>query len=240
MSSDQEKKRVVVVTGGNRGIGLSIARAFQAQGDTVVITHRSGTAPEGLNGVIMDVTDLTSVEAGFKEIEATYGVVDVLIANAGITKDGLSLRMSEDDFHSVLETNLSGTFRVTQKVLSGMMKKRGGRVVFIGSVVGLLGSAGQVNYAATKSALVGMARSLAREYGSRGITFNVIAPGFVETDMTAVLDDSLKEKYVSQIPLARFAGVDEIASVVRFIASPEAGYITGAVIPVDGGLGMGH
>lgn len=240
MSSDQEKKRVVVVTGGNRGIGLSIARAFQAQGDTVVITHRSGTAPEGLNGVIMDVTDLTSVEAGFKEIEATYGVVDVLIANAGITRDGLSLRMSEDDFHSVLETNLSGTFRVTQKVLSGMMKKRGGRVVFIGSVVGLLGSAGQVNYAATKSALVGMARSLAREYGSRGITFNVIAPGFVETDMTAVLDDSLKEKYVSQIPLARFAGVDEIASVVRFIASPEAGYITGAVIPVDGGLGMGH
>lgn len=240
MSSDQEKKRVVVVTGGNRGIGLSIARAFQAQGDTVVITHRSGTVPEGLNGVIMDVTDLTSVEAGFKEIEATYGVVDVLIANAGITKDGLSLRMSEDDFHSVLETNLTGTFRVTQKVLSGMMKKRGGRVVFIGSVVGLLGSAGQVNYAATKSALVGMARSLAREYGSRGITFNVIAPGFVETDMTAVLDDSLKEKYVSQIPLARFAGVDEIASVVRFIASPEAGYITGAVIPVDGGLGMGH
>ena len=188
----------------------------------------------------MDVTDSASVISGFKEIESKFGAVDVLIANAGITKDGLSLRMSEEDFQSVLNTNLTGTFRVTQKVLSGMMKKRSGRVVFIGSVVGLLGSAGQVNYAATKSALVGMARSLAREYGSRGITFNVIAPGFVETDMTAVLDDSLKEKYVSQIPLSRFASTDEVASVVRFIASEEAGYITGAVIPVDGGLGMGH
>lgn len=239
MSSDQQK-RVVVVTGGNRGIGLSIARAFEATGDTVVITHRSGSAPDGLNGVIMDVTDSASVDAGFKEIESKFGAVDVLIANAGITKDGLSLRMSEGDFQSVLDTNLTGTFRVTQKVLSGMMKKRSGRVVFIGSVVGLLGSAGQVNYAATKSALVGMARSLAREYGSRGITFNVIAPGFVETDMTAVLDDSLKAKYVAQIPLARFASTDEVADVVRFIASDEAGYITGAVIPVDGGLGMGH
>lgn len=240
MSSDHEKKRVVVVTGGNRGIGLAVARAFEAHGDTVVITHRSGSAPQGLNAVIMDVTDYASVDDGFKEIESTYGVVDVLIANAGITKDGLSLRMSEEDFQSVIDTNLTGTFRVTQKVLSGMMKKRNGRVVLIGSVVGMLGSAGQVNYAATKSALVGMARSLAREYGSRNITFNVIAPGFVETDMTAALDDSLKEKYVTQIPLARFAGVDEIANVVRFIASPEAGYITGAVIPVDGGLGMGH
>ena len=240
MSTGVSKPRIVVVTGGNRGIGLAIARSFQSTGDTVVITYRSGAAPDGLNGVMMDVTDSASVISGFKEIESKFGAVDELIANAGITKDGLSLRMSEEDFQSVLNTNLTGTFRVTQKVLSGMMKKRSGRVVFIGSVVGLLGSAGQVNYAATKSALVGMARSLAREYGSRGITFNVIAPGFVETDMTAVLDDSLKEKYVSQIPLSRFASTDEVASVVRFIASEEAGYITGAVIPVDGGLGMGH
>ena len=244
MSTDRNQseatRRLVLITGGNRGIGLAIARAFAQSGDHVLITHRSGSAPEGLTGVIMDVTDPASVEKAFKEIESTYGSVDVLIANAGITKDGLSLRMSEADFHDVVDTNLTGSFRVTQKVLSGMMKKRSGRVVFIGSVVGLLGSAGQVNYSATKSALVGMARSLAREYGSRGITFNVIAPGFVETDMTAVLADGLKEKYEAQIPLARFASPEEVAKVVEFIASPDAGYITGAVIPVDGGLGMGH
>jgi len=237
---NQESGRLVLVTGGNRGIGLAIARAFQEFGDRVVITHRSGTAPDGLDGVVMDVTDHVSVETAFKEIESKYGTVDVLVANAGITKDGLSLRMSESDFQSVVDTNLTGSFRVTQKVLSGMMKKRSGRVIFIGSVVGLLGSAGQVNYSATKSALVGMARSLAREYGSRGITFNVIAPGFVETDMTAVLADELKEKYEAQIPLARFASPSEVAKVVHFIASADAGYITGAVIPVDGGLGMGH
>ena len=240
MSTDQKSPRTVLVTGGNRGIGLAIARSFAAAGDQVIITHRSGSAPEGLSGVIMDVTDSESVAAGFKEIETRFGAIDVLVANAGITKDGLSLRMSEADFEDVLNTNLTGSFRVAQKVLSGMMKKRSGRVIFIGSVVGLLGSAGQVNYAATKSALVGMARSLAREYGSRGITFNVIAPGFIDTDMTAVLDQSLKEKYVAQIPLARFASPDEVADVVRFIASEDAGYITGAVIPVDGGLGMGH
>ena len=237
---NQESGRLVLVTGGNRGIGLAIARTFQELGDRVVITHRSGIAPDRLDGVVMDVTDHVSVDAAFKEIESKYGTVDVLVANAGITKDGLSLRMSESDFQSVVDTNLTGSFRVTQKVLSGMMKKRSGRVIFIGSVVGLLGSAGQVNYSATKSALVGMARSLAREYGSRGITFNVIAPGFVETDMTAVLDDGLKEKYEAQIPLARFASPSEVAKVIHFIASADAGYITGAVIPVDGGLGMGH
>ena len=207
MSADtdhQSTGRLVLVTGGNRGIGLAIARSFQAAGDRVVITHRSGSAPEGLNGVIMDVTDRASVESAFTSIEAEYGTVDVLIA------------------------------------LSGMMQHRAGRVVLMGSVVGLVGSAGQVNYAATKSALVGMARSFAREYGSRGITFNVVAPGFVESDMTAVLADSLKEKYLAQIPLARFASVDEIAHAVRFIASEDAGYITGAVIPIDGGLGMGN
>jgi len=236
----EERGRLVLVTGGNRGIGLAIARTFHELGDRVVITHRSGTAPDGLDGVVMDVTNQVSVEAAFKEIESKYGTVDVLVANAGITKDGLSLRMSESDFQDVVDTNLTGSFRVTQKVLSGMMKKRSGRVIFIGSVVGLLGSAGQVNYSATKSALVGMARSLAREYGSRGVTFNVIAPGFVETDMTAVLADGLKEKYEAQIPLARFASPAEVAKVVHFIASADAGYITGAVIPVDGGLGMGH
>jgi len=240
MNTEIKSPRTVLVTGGNRGIGLAIARSFQSLGDHVVITHRSGSVPEGLSGVIMDVTDADSVAAGFKEIESRFGAVDVLIANAGITKDGLSLRMSEEDFHDVLDTNLTGSFRVTQKVLSGMMKKRSGRVIFIGSVVGLLGSAGQVNYAATKSALIGMARSFAREYGSRGITFNVVAPGFIETDMTAVLDEALKDKYVSQIPLGRFASPEEVADVVRFVASPDAGYITGAVIPVDGGLGMGH
>ena len=232
--------RTILVTGGNRGIGLAIARAFQAAGEKVIITYRSGGAPEGLLGVQMDVTDSASVDAAFKEIEAAHGTVDVLIANAGITKDGLALRMSESDFTDVVQTNLTGTFRVAQRALPGMMKKRSGRVIFIGSVVALLGSAGQANYSATKSALVGLARSLAREYGSRGVTFNVVAPGFVETDMTAVLPDNLKEKYISQIPLGRFCSPEEVADVVSFIASPEAGYITGAVIPVDGGLGMGH
>ena len=232
--------RTILVTGGNRGIGLAIARAFAAAGEKVIITYRSGGAPDGLLGVQMDVTDSASVDNAFKEIEATHGTVDVLIANAGITKDGLALRMSEADFTDVVQTNLTGTFRVAQRALPGMMKKRSGRIVFIGSVVALLGSAGQANYSATKSALVGLARSLAREYGSRGVTFNVVAPGFVETDMTAVLADNLKDKYISQIPLGRFCSPEEVADVVSFIASPKAGYITGAVIPVDGGLGMGH
>jgi 3-oxoacyl-[acyl-carrier protein] reductase len=232
--------RVVLVTGGNRGIGLSIAQAFAAGGDVVVISHRSGNPPEGLEGVLMDVTNPESVSSAFKEIEERFGPVDILVANAGITKDGLSLRMSEEDFQSVIDTNLTGTFRTTQKVLSGMMKKKNGRVIFIGSVVGMLGSTGQVNYASTKSGLIGMARSFAREYGSRNITFNVVAPGFVETDMTAVLSEDLRAKYVAQIPLGRFSTTDEISGVVKFLASPEAAYITGALIPVDGGLGMGH
>lgn len=232
--------RVVLVTGGNRGIGLSIARAFQKLGDTVVVSHRSGTAPDGLHGVIMDVTDSASVDRAFKEIESQFGSVDVLIANAGITKDGLAVRMSEADFLDVVNTNLVGAFRTAQRSISGMMKKKSGRVIFVGSVVGLLGSAGQANYSATKSGLVGMARSLAREYGGRGLTFNVIAPGFVETDMTAVLSEDLRSKYIAQIPLGRFCTPEEIAGVATFLSGADAGYITGAVIPVDGGLGMGH
>ena len=240
MASKPQGTRIVFVTGGNRGIGLSIARSFASGGDLVIVSYRSGGAPEGLVGVQMDVTNQESVNAAFAEIEEKYGVVDVLIANAGITRDGLAMRMSEADFTEVVETNLTGAFRTAQKAIIPMMKQRNGRVIFIGSVVGLLGSAGQVNYAATKSGLVGMARALAREYGSRGLTFNVIAPGFVETDMTAELNSTLREKYIGQIPLGRFCTPEEVAAVVKFIASPEASYITGAVIPVDGGMGMGH
>ena len=235
-----EGPRIIFVTGGNRGIGLAIARTFAADGDLVIVSYRSGSAPEGLVGVQMDVTNQESVNAAFSEIESKYGSVDVLVANAGITRDGLTMRMSEADFMSVVDTNLTGSFRTAQKAIVPMMKKRSGRVIFIGSVVGLLGSAGQVNYAAAKSGLIGMARALAREYGSRGLTFNVISPGFVETDMTAELGETLKEKYVGQIPLGRFCSPDEVAAVVKFIASPEASYITGAIIPVDGGMGMGH
>jgi 3-oxoacyl-[acyl-carrier protein] reductase len=240
MASKPQGTRIVLVTGGNRGIGLSIARSFASNGDLVIVSYRSGGAPQGLVGVQMDVTNQESVDAAFTEIEEKYGVVDVLIANAGITRDGLAMRMSEADFTDVVETNLTGAFRTAQKAITPMMKQRTGRVIFIGSVVGLLGSAGQVNYAATKSGLIGMARALAREYGSRGLTFNVIAPGFVETDMTAELNPTLREKYVGQIPLGRFCTPEEVAAVVKFIASPEASYITGAVIPVDGGMGMGH
>ena len=240
MSHSSASPRIVFVTGGNRGIGLSIARSFAAGGDLVIVSYRSGGAPDGLVGVAMDVTDQASVNSAFAEIEANYGPVDVLVANAGITRDGLTMRMSEEDFTTVVETNLTGAFRTAQKAIPPMMKKRSGRVIFIGSVVGFLGSAGQVNYAATKSGLVGMARALAREYGSRGLTFNVVAPGFVETDMTGALSDTLREKYIGQIPLGRFCTPEEVAAVVKFVASPEASYITGAVIPVDGGMGMGH
>jgi 3-oxoacyl-[acyl-carrier protein] reductase len=240
VEQSERKPRVVFVTGGNRGIGLSIARSFARNGDLAIVSYRSGSAPEGLVGVQMDVNSQESVDKAFAEIESTYGPVDVLVANAGITKDGLSMRMSESDFQGVVNTNLTGAFRSAQKALGPMMKKRAGRVIFIGSVVGMMGSAGQVNYAATKSGLVGMARAFAREYGSRGITFNVIAPGFVETDMTSTLNETLRERYISQIPLARFCQPEEIASVVQFVASPEASYITGALIPVDGGMGMGH
>ena len=232
--------RSVLVTGGNRGIGLAIARTLAADGDRVAVTYRSGEPPEGLLGVRCDVTDPDSVEAAFTEVEEKQGPVEVLVANAGITRDQLMMRMSEEDFADVVQTNLAGSWRVTKRASKGMLRLRRGRVVFISSVVGLLGSAGQSNYAASKAGLVGLARSLARELGSRGITFNVVAPGFVETDMTAVLGEDLQKTYKSQIPLGRFCTVDEVARVVRFVAGDDAAYVTGAVIPVDGGLGMGH
>jgi 3-oxoacyl-[acyl-carrier protein] reductase len=232
--------RSVLVTGGNRGIGRAIAEAFAKNGDEVAITYRSGEPPEGFLAVRCDVTDPESVEAAFGEVEAAQGPVEVLVANAGITRDQLMLRMSEEDWSAVLDTNLTGSFRVAKRAARGMLRMRRGRIVFISSVVGLLGSAGQVNYAASKAGLVGMARSLARELGSRSITANVVAPGFVETEMTAVLPEEKKAEYRAQIPLQRYADVGEVAGVVRWLASDEAGYVTGAVIPVDGGLGMGH
>ncbi len=232
--------RSVLVTGGNRGIGAAIAKAFADAGDKVAVTYRSGEPPAGYLGVKCDVTDGEQVEAAFAEIEAAQGPVEVLVANAGITRDTLLLRMSDDDWTSVLDTNLTGSFRVAKRAAKGMLRQRKGRIVLISSVVGLLGSAGQVNYAASKAGLVGMARSMARELGSRGITTNVVAPGFVETEMTAELPEETRKQYLGQIPLGRYASVEEIAAVVRWISSEEAGYITGAVIPVDGGLGMGH
>jgi len=234
------ESKVAFITGGNRGIGLAIAEKFKADGYQVVVSHRSGSAPAGIEGVIMDVTDTESVNAAVSSIESKYGNIDVLIANAGITKDGLVMRMSDADFDSVIDTNLNGAFRVARACTRGMMKQKSGRMIFIGSVVGMLGSAGQVNYAATKSGLIGMARSFARELGSRGITANVVAPGFVETEMTAVLDEARKSEINAAVPLGRFCSAEEIAGVVAFLASDQAGYISGAVIPVDGGLGMGH
>jgi 3-oxoacyl-[acyl-carrier protein] reductase len=232
--------KVAVVTGGNRGIGLAIATKFQNEGYQVVVSYRSGSAPDGFDGVVMDVTDSESVNSAVASIEAKYGQIDVLVANAGITKDGLVMRMSDEDFESVVETNLVGAFKVARACTRGMLKRKSGRMIFVGSVVGMLGSAGQVNYAATKSGLIGMARSFARELGSRGITANVVAPGFVDTDMTAVLDETRKAEIIGAVPLARFCSPEEVAGVVAFLASPDAAYISGAVIPVDGGLGMGH
>jgi 3-oxoacyl-[acyl-carrier protein] reductase len=232
--------RSVLVTGGNRGIGRAIAEAFLAQGDRVAVTSRSGGGPDGALDLTCDITDGAAVESAFARIEEAHGPVEVLVANAGITADTLVLRMSEEQWSSVIDTNLTGSFRLAKRAVSKMMRARRGRIVFISSVVGLLGSGGQVNYAASKAGLVGMARSIAREYGSRGITANVVAPGFVETDMTDTLSDELKAQYKAQVPLGRYASTDEIASAVTWLASDGAAYITGAVIPVDGGLGMGH
>ncbi|MEU4608636.1 3-oxoacyl-[acyl-carrier-protein] reductase [Kribbella sp. NPDC023972] len=232
--------RSVLVTGGNRGIGLAIATAFREAGDQVAVTYRSGEPPEGFLGVKCDITDQEQVDAAFETIQDEQGPVEVLVANAGITRDTLLLRMSDDDWSSVIDTNLTGSFRVARRAAKGMLRLRKGRIVFISSVVGMLGSPGQVNYAASKSGLIGMARSMARELGSRGITANVVAPGFVETDMTAVLPEETQKQYLSQIPLGRFGLTEEIATTVRWLASAEAGYITGAVIPVDGGIGMGN
>jgi NAD(P)-dependent dehydrogenase (short-subunit alcohol dehydrogenase family) len=222
--------RSVLVTGGNRGIGLAIARSFAEAGDSVAVTHRGSGAPEGLFGVQCDVTDAAAVDRAFSEVEEHQGPVEVLVSNAGITRDGLLLRMGEDAFTDVIDANLTAAYRVA----------RTGRMIFISSVVGLLGSAGQVNYAASKSGLVGLARSIARELGSRNITANVVAPGFVSTDMTAELPEKRQQEILGQVPLGRLAEADEIAGVVRFLAGEQAGYITGAVVPVDGGLGMGH
>jgi 3-oxoacyl-[acyl-carrier protein] reductase len=232
--------RTVLVTGGNRGIGRAIALAFAAAGHRVAVTARSGDGPEGVLTVQADVTDAASLDAAFSAVEAALGPVEVVVANAGITRDTLLLRMSEEDFDAVVATNLGGSFRVVKRASKGMLRARFGRVILISSVVGLLGSAGQVNYAASKAALVGFARSLTRELGGRGITANVVAPGFIETDMTAALPEATREEYQSRIPAARFGSVDEVAAAVLWLAGDEAGYISGAVIPVDGGLGMGH
>lgn len=232
--------RSVLVTGGNRGIGWQVAQAFARQGDDVAITYRSGEPPKGVFAVKADVTDPESLDAAFAAVEEHQGPVEILVANAGITRDTLLLRMSDDDFESVLQTNLVGSFRVAKRAAKGMLRLKRGRLIFISSVVALLGSAGQTNYAAAKAGLVGFARSTARELGSRGITANVVAPGFVDTDMTSALSDEQRDRILAQIPLGRYATTDEIAGVITFLASDAAGYITGAVIPVDGGLGMGH
>ena len=232
--------RTVLVTGGNRGIGFAIAEEFVSSGYRVAVTARSGQGPDGSMTVTADVTDSASLDAAIAEVEAALGPIEVLVANAGITKDTLLMRMSDEEFESVVDTNLNGVFRVVKRVTKSMLRQKFGRVILIGSVVGLLGSAGQVNYSATKSALVGISRSITREIGAKNITANVVAPGFIDTDMTAALSEELAATYRSRIPAGRFASPEEVAKVVRWIASDEASYISGAVIPVDGGLGMGH
>ena len=232
--------RVVLVTGGSRGIGLACAQRFAALGDHVAVTYNSSPPPDGFFGVKCDVTDAEQVDAAFKAVEEKFGPVEILVSNAGITKDTLLLRMSEADFSAVVDANLTAAFRVVKRASQGMLRARKGRIILMSSVVGLLGSAGQANYAASKAGLVGFARSLARELGSRSITVNVVAPGPVETDMTASLGEDRLKELTAQVPLSRMATADEIAGVVEFLAGPDASYITGAVIPVDGGLGMGH
>lgn len=232
--------KTVLVTGGNRGIGYEIAKEFQVAGHNVCITYRSGEAPEEFFAVKADVRDADSINEAFKEIEAEFGPVEVLVANAGITRDMLLMRMKESDFTDVVDTNLTGSFRVVQRAIKGMLKLKRGRIILVSSVVGLYGSPGQVNYSASKAALVGMARSITRELGGRNITANVVAPGFINTAMTEVLPEETKKNYLASIPAGRFAEAEEVARVIRWLASDEASYISGAVIPVDGGLGMGH
>ena len=240
-ASDEATGRVVLITGGSRGIGLACAKRFATEGDRVAVTYNSSPPPEGFFGVKCDVTDPAQVDAAFGAVEEHFGApVEILVSNAGVTKDGLLLRMTEDDFATVLDANLTASYRVTKRAAKAMLKARRGRIILMSSVVGLLGQAGQSNYAASKAGLVGFARSLARELGSRSITVNVVAPGPVETDMTAALSEDQLTAITAAVPLARMAGPDEIAGVVSFLAGPDAAYITGAVIPVDGGLGMGH
>lgn len=232
--------RVVLITGGNRGIGYAIAQEFIELGHKVAVTVRSGSGPEGSLAIKADVTDSASLDEAIAKTELELGPIEVLVANAGITKDTLLMRMSDEDFEEVVNVNLNGVFRVVKRATKSMIKHKYGRVIFIGSVVGLLGSPGQVNYSSTKAALVGMARSITRELGGRGITANVVAPGFIDTDMTAQLEQDQQRQYLERIPAGRFASPSEVAKVVCWLASDEASYISGAVIPVDGGLGMGH
>jgi 3-oxoacyl-[acyl-carrier protein] reductase len=232
--------RSVVVTGGNRGIGLAIARDLAAHGHQVTVTNRSGDAPDGLAAVKCEITDTGSVNTAFDEIEAAQGPIEVLVANAGITRDNLLMRMKDDEFQDVVDTNLTGTFRCVRRGSKNMIRKKWGRIILIGSTVGLYGTPGQANYASSKAGLIGLARSVAREIGGRGITANVVTPGFITTDMTAELPPERQELYKGMIPAGRFGSADEVAAAVRFLASDEAAYVNGAVIPVDGGIGMGH
>jgi 3-oxoacyl-[acyl-carrier protein] reductase len=229
----------VLVTGGNRGIGLAIARSFAEQGDAVAVTHRGSGAPDGLFGVQCDVTDAEAVDRAFSEVEERQGPVEVLVSNAGITRDGLLMRMKEQDFTDVIDANLTAAYRVAKRASAKMVRARSGRMIFVSSVVGLLGSAGQANYAASKSGLIGLARSIARELGSRSITANVIAPGFIDTDMTAAMTEARRAEVLAGVPLKRYGTTEEIAGAALFLASDAAAYVTGAVLPVDGGVGMG-
>ncbi|MFD1718144.1 3-oxoacyl-ACP reductase FabG [Georgenia deserti] len=232
--------RSVLVTGANRGIGRAIAERFVAAGDKVATVYRSGDLPDGVLGVTGDVRDTASVDAAFSEVEDKHGPVEIVVANAGVTRDQLLMRMSDEEFETVVDTNLAGAFRVARRGSKGMIRARAGRIILISSVVGLYGGPGQVNYSASKAGLVGMARSITRELGGRGITANVVAPGFIDTAMTQALPEKQQQTYLETIPAGRFGAVEDVASAVEFLASPGAAYISGAVIPVDGGLGMGH
>ncbi|OZC66676.1 beta-ketoacyl-ACP reductase [Rhodococcus sp. 06-462-5] len=240
MSTPDFIARSVLVTGGNRGIGLAIAQRLQADGHKVAVTHRGSGAPAGLFGVVCDVTDSASVDAAFKEVEEKQGPVEVLVANAGITDDTLLMRMTEDQFQRVIDANLTGAFRVAKRANRAMLRARWGRMIFLSSVVAMAGGPGQINYAASKAGVIGMARSITRELGSRSITANVVSPGFIETDMTAELSDELRGKAKEFIPLQRLGQPEDVAAVVSFLAGPDSSYVSGAVIPVDGGMGMGH